>query len=779
MKQKNMTPHTTTAITSRLRTWRVTTLNTLLIVTSIAAAPIILFVIIEAIHNPEQWPAAWAFIAIYLFIVGLTIFRRLGFHLRAWGLLLLVYAAAVLAFARGGLAGDGRVYLLALPLLAMILIDLRSGLAMAALSLLTFAGFAATARLGWMAEWLVRQENTLLLSDWVAGGIAFLLTLAGVMAIQWRFNQFQRAIAGENLSLYKESDELREFNENIVQGMDEGILIADTTGRIMFVNPKTADLLGYAAEDLIGQPWTGIVAPEHIAAVEEEMGGQPRSIARRYETALLTHEGRRVPVIVSARPLSDEGRFTGVLSVFTDITAHKRAEEKLREYRDRLEDMVEQRSTELIKANEQLQREVAEREYAEGELRQRNRELAMLNRAGRAFSSTLDVDQVLVTVLEEVRRLLGVIACSIWLTDPKTDELVCRQAAGPQSETVRGWRLPPGKGLAGWVARSGESLIVPDIQANGRYFDEVDQQTNLGLRSILSVPLRAKDSVIGVLQATDTEVNSFTTADLTLLEPLVASAAVAIDNARLVEMLRQRTDELEARNEELDTFAHTAAHDLKNPLAHIVGFAEVLRGSHSAMPDEETRRYLHRIAQNGRKMGKIIDELLLLAGVRQMKVRIGPLDMAPIVAEARQRLAPTIEELRGEVTLPETWPVALGYGPWIEEVWVNYLGNALKYGGRPPRVELGYSIVNSLPEESQSKMARFWVHDNGPGIAPEEQARLFTPFTRLNQTNAQGYGLGLSIARRIVEKLGGRVEVESEAGNGSTFTFTLPLYTDH
>jgi GAF domain-containing protein len=116
--------------------------------------------------------------------------------------------------------------------------------------------------------------------------------------------------------------------------------------------------------------------------------------------------------------------------------------------------------------------------------RSRNRELALLNQVSRAFTATIDLDQVLVTVLEEVRRLLDVVACSVWLTDLETDELVCQQATGPQSEIVRGWRLAPGQGLAGWVARSGESLIVPDIRADERHFKDVDRQTGLGLRSI-------------------------------------------------------------------------------------------------------------------------------------------------------------------------------------------------------------------------------------------------------------------------------------------------------
>ncbi len=415
--------------------------------------------------------------------------------------------------------------------------------------------------------------------------------------------------------------------------------------------------------------------------------------------------------------------------------------------------------------------DITKRKQTEEALRRRNSELAFLNQAGQTLNSTLDLDQVLVIVLEKVRRLLGVVACSIWLTDPETNELVCQQSSGPQSEIVRGWRLASGEGLAGWVAHSGRSLIVPDVQIDERHFAGVDRQTGLGLRSILSVPLYTKNAVIGVLQVTDTEVDRFSPTDLTLLEPMAASAATAIDNARLVETLRQRNTELQARNEELDAFAHTVAHDLKGPLAPIVGYAETLVMDYATNIDQGGLRRLHKIAQNGRKMGRIIDELLLLAGVRKMgEAEMRPLDMASIVAEAQDRLAQMIEEHQAEIILPDTWPVALGHAPWVEEVWVNYLDNAINYGGQPPRVELG---ATTQPDGTVS----FWIRDNGLGLTPEEQARLFTPFTRFDKGGrggVKGHGLGLSIVRRIMEKLGGQVGVESKVGQGSVFSFTLP-----
>jgi two-component system, sensor histidine kinase and response regulator len=150
-------------------------------------------------------------------------------------------------------------------------------------------------------------------------------------------------------------------------------------------------------------------------------------------------------------------------------------------------------------------------------------------------------------------------------------------------------------------------------------------------------------------------------------------------------------------------------------------------------------------------------------------VEVKPLNMTDIIVEVQLGLATMIETYEAQITLPEAWPVALGHAPWVEEVWANYISNAIKYGGRPPQVELGATV-------QEDGMVRFWVRDNGTGLTPAEQDQLFVPYTRLKKTPAKGHGLGLSIVRRIVEKLGGQVGIESEGlpGQGSVFSFTLP-----
>jgi signal transduction histidine kinase len=239
---------------------------------------------------------------------------------------------------------------------------------------------------------------------------------------------------------------------------------------------------------------------------------------------------------------------------------------------------------------------------------------------------------------------------------------------------------------------------------------------------------------------------------------------LAAQNEQLQTQMREREELIE----ELNAFAHTVAHDLKSPLSPIAGYAEMLLHPDSALPADEQREMLAAIQRNAQDLSHIIDALLLLAGVRQHAVERVPLDMGRIIERVLARLAYTIDASQAMISVAPTWPVAMGYERWVEEVWVNYLTNAIKYGGQPPRIEIGAT--------PGGRRHRFWVRDNGRGLSADDRAQLFTPFTRLEQGRVEGHGLGLSIVHRIVEKLGGTVAVESRGvpGQGSEFSFTLP-----
>jgi signal transduction histidine kinase len=448
--------------------------------------------------------------------------------------------------------------------------------------------------------------------------------------------------------------------------------------------------------------------------------------------------------------------------------------EQLQEARDTLELRVQDRTAELEDANRALQ--------------QYSRTLAQLNQLGQKLTATLNLQQIAEQLSLVGTDIVSAEGMSVWLLDMDPPrELVCwasyNRLQPDVEQTLVNVRLQPGQGIAGWVVQQGESVFSADARRDPRFFAGVDEHSGFETHSLLAVPLRVRGAIIGVLELLNKQEGQFVEEDVALIETLAASVAVAIDNARLVDELRQRAADLEAQNAELDAFAHTVAHDLKTPLTSLIGYGSFLINHFTQMTTQMARDQLRTIVYTGHRMTNIINELLLLASVRKMEdVEMRALDMAAIVAEAQDRLERMIAEAEAEISVPKTWPTALGYGPWVEEVWVNYISNAVKYGGcpeddRPPSIELGFDVLDgAAPDQTTDgeTRVRFWVRDNGPGLAPEEQARLFAQFTRLHQVRAEGHGLGLSIVQRIIEKLGGEVGVESQVGEGSTFFFTLP-----
>ncbi len=308
--------------------------------------------------------------------------------------------------------------------------------------------------------------------------------------------------------------ESKEMYQMLVENIDDIIYAVDSEGDLTYISPQISrygtdpaeiisrDALEVLEEALMGEERSDIIAAWKNVRVEEMSA---------YTFQIRDNQGRLRWIEDTPRPRRDaEGRLIGLTGVLRDITGRKEAETALA---------------------------------------QRNRELAVLNEIGQALSASRDLDEVLAMVLEEVRHLLGIVASSVWLIDAETRELVCLMASGPKRDMVRGWRLAPGEGVVGWVAQHNHYLIVGDTGQDQRHFKAVDDQTGIATRSILSVPLRLEDRVIGVLQTLDTTVNRFTPEDLKVIEPLAAWASIAIENAQvhgeLERRVRERTVELE------------------------------------------------------------------------------------------------------------------------------------------------------------------------------------------------------------------------------------------
>ena len=418
----------------------------------------------------------------------------------------------------------------------------------------------------------------------------------------------------------------------------------------------------------------------------------------------------------------------------------------------------------LVDTNQALEQE---RQIWQQRLQQRHFDLSSLTDISQALASKFNLQEVIELALPAVVAIIGSEAVIFWLADDEQTSLrhhVTYRAGHFNYQDTR--CLLFGEGIIGQAVMSRNSRLVQNGTVEPDFIFDAHTQF-LSKQSVMVIPLHQGEKVIGALELINKLEGEFTAYDQALAETLASSFAISISNVRLFDSLQQRMADLEEQNQELDAFAHTVAHDLVNPLNHIIGFADVLTGRSELPPAEETVTYLTYISRAAHKMMDIINSLMLLAGIRQKQVILEALDMDQVVTEAEKRLQPMIEQFQAQIVKPDKWPVGYGYAPWVEEVWVNYLSNAMKYGGNPPHITIGATV-------QKDNTVRYWVRDEGAGLSEEECKKLFVPFTRLGHVKVQGYGLGLSIVQRIIERLNGQVGVESEPGKGSIFSFTLP-----
>jgi PAS domain S-box-containing protein len=228
--------------------------------------------------------------------------------------------------------------------------------------------------------------------------------------------------------------------------------------------------------------------------------------------------------------------------------------------------------------------------------------------------------------------------------------------------------------------------------------------------------------------------------------------------------------ELLERNRELDEFSHIVAHDLNSNVYGIVGSAEELLNHSSSYSEEQRKEFLEYILKGGYKMSHIIRELLLFATMKKGDVNCITLDMVPIIHEAISRLKLNIEECDGTISIQEPLDLAKGYAPWVEEIWLNLISNGLKYGGKPPIIEIS--------SKKFEKHIEYFISDNGQGLSQQDFKKIISNKQSDSKRIAKGHGLGLEIVSRILSKLEGELKLSTSASGGSTFSFTLPSTDD-
>jgi signal transduction histidine kinase len=404
-------------------------------------------------------------------------------------------------------------------------------------------------------------------------------------------------------------------------------------------------------------------------------------------------------------------------------------------------------------------------------LPQRVRELELMIQVSRILTSTLDLERLLKLISKTAAELVNSQDASIILEDPRTGTLVFLAAAGPKSDELKKIQVPIKGSIAGTVFKSQEPLIVQDTGTDPRHYSGVDRDLEFETYSLLAVPMIFKERPIGVLEAVN-KLNHgrFSEHDVQILSTLASQAAVAIENARLVAELQEANVRLAELDQLKSSFIAIASHELRTPLALILGYATFLREE----ADDAASEQIDMVLQGAIQLKGLIEDMVNLS---HLEAGSAELDLSEFILqdviqraiEAQQQFADT-KSLEIRQSLPAAAICVRADLEKISIVLNNLLNNAIKFTPAGGRIQVAVRLQTGIVAVS--------IADTGIGIPQNELERIFDQFYQVESPLTRregGMGLGLSIARGIVELHGGRIWAESVPGRGSRFTFTLPI----
>jgi signal transduction histidine kinase len=405
--------------------------------------------------------------------------------------------------------------------------------------------------------------------------------------------------------------------------------------------------------------------------------------------------------------------------------------------------------------------------------RSRTSQLAALNDLTRVVTSTLDLDEVLRLAMQGINEIIQAEAGSLLLLDETTSTLVFRMSLHGDVRQSPPLTLEMGQGIAGWVAKEGEPLLVPDVTTEPRFFKEGAEKFDLSARSILCVPLVIRDHVIGAIELVNKLDGKFTQEDLELLNSMAATIAIALENARLYTELAEFARELERSQAQLvkaeklaatGRLAASLAHEINNPLQAIQNCLHLVTQRRSL--DENKRQMYLSMAQE--EVQRLIDLVQrMLDFYRPSTESKGPVDVQEVLDDVLSLAGKRIQH--GKIVVhrdaSDPLPPVLGIANQLKQVFLNITINAVE--AMPDGGDL---YVDSVWDEQRGEVGVSFT-DSGDGIPLAELANIFDPFYT---SKPKGTGLGLSVSHGIIERHGGRIDVRSDVGKGSTFTVHLP-----
>jgi PAS domain S-box-containing protein len=524
-----------------------------------------------------------------------------------------------------------------------------------------------------------------------------------------------RVIARELLSIKRHLDTL-------LATLGEAVIEFNETHQVVYINPAGVRLLGQAETELVGIPITSIFGEPIPGAIQRMQTSGER------EEFEFQHGGRVLKVTMTG--LKEENRPAAGVMILQDIS----------------------------------------------HVHQRLHELSVLNQVTAAFTSTLDFPVLLRLVMEQVADLMKVEAGSLLLRED-TGDLTFAVVLGEKRELLQGLRIAAEEGIAGWVASTGEPLILPDVRSHPLFSSRVDGLTGLETRSMLSVPVKTAERVLGVIQLINRiDQTPFGEGDLALLSAIANHAATALENARLHDQLLQTNQQLLEVDSQKDRFLSQLSKEVRTPLTGILGYAELLQDKRVGALSVRQQQYLQNIHGSAQHILKLANDLLELAQADAGQKMFYSEEFSPLVVLDEVHALMARQAANKEITLtvhaePRLPPVR-GDFHQFRQILLNLVSNAIKFSS-----EEGEVTVRASARDRGTLAVS--ISDTGIGIRPEERERIFDPFGRGENAVVRripGVGLGLTLAKRLIELQGGEISVESEGEDrGSTFTFTLPV----
>lgn len=404
-------------------------------------------------------------------------------------------------------------------------------------------------------------------------------------------------------------------------------------------------------------------------------------------------------------------------------------------------------------------------------LQQRLARLQRVVEVSLILNSTLELEPLLELIIETAQEITHTEGASILLLDKETGELHFRAATGQKREQLKQIAVPLDNSIAGYIVRSGMPLLIPDVSMEPRFGGQVDNAVGFTTRSILGVPLMVKGRIIGVLEVVNKIGGTpFDEEDAYILTTMAAQAAIALENSRLITELQEAYEELNQLDRLKSEFIAIASHELRTPLAIILGYATFLQRDATG----EMRDQLDVVVRSALRLRSIIDDMVNLRHIEtgEIELKLERCDLVELtqnVANEFRRLAEAKSQAF-EIIMPQSPVWAFVDWEKIRLALGNLISNAIKFTPEYGRIEI--AVVDEQPD-----VISITVRDTGIGIVKSELKRIFDRFYQVEPAYSrrfEGMGLGLSIAKSLVDIHGGTLEVESEPGVGSAFTIRLP-----